>query len=222
MYTSQAHERVEEVIIDKVLSGEMKPGDSISHSRLAEQLGVSNNPVIHALRRLEGLGILEQTPSGSSRVKPFTLREVIAVMALREGLEGIAARFCAQFCSDEELAVLQVRAGKLDARLSEGSLAVDEEIAFHSGVVEFAHTPYLSSVHKGLMLTHTALCSRWMDFARGAGVGTHREIMDAIQLRDGKLAESAMRQHLHTARRRLEEHYLEKTDPQHEDVSDLK
>ena len=53
------HEEVSQYIKETILTGELKPGDRIVESRLAQGLGVSQAPVREALRELEFSGLVE-------------------------------------------------------------------------------------------------------------------------------------------------------------------
>ena len=55
-------------IKETILTGELKPGDRIVESRLAQELGVSQAPVREALRELEFSGLVEQKPFSGTYV----------------------------------------------------------------------------------------------------------------------------------------------------------
>jgi DNA-binding GntR family transcriptional regulator len=168
---------------------------------LASALGVSNNPVIQSLRRLEGLGILEHTPSGKTRVRECTDRDLYAAYAVREAIESVAARFCAALASDEELAVLNVRHAKMEDRYRRGEWAEREEQDFHRGVVAFAHTPFLEHLHKSAMVIRTTFRQHLIQGRRIRDMGgLHKPIMEALERRNAEAAEEAMRAHIRQAR----------------------
>ena len=53
------HEEVSQYIKETILTGELKPGDRIVESRLAQELGVSQALVREELRELEFSGLVE-------------------------------------------------------------------------------------------------------------------------------------------------------------------
>lgn len=79
-----------ELILQKILNGELTPGQAIVESRLAESLGVSRTPIREAMYRLvqEGFAI-SSTGSGFS-VSPLTEREAREAYPLIAGLEVVA------------------------------------------------------------------------------------------------------------------------------------
>ncbi|MBI5734929.1 MAG: FadR family transcriptional regulator [Mycolicibacterium neoaurum] len=65
-------EDVFEQIVAEVLSGEMKPGDSLpSERRLAEVLGVSRPAIREALKRLTSIGLVEIRQGDTTTVRDF-------------------------------------------------------------------------------------------------------------------------------------------------------
>jgi DNA-binding GntR family transcriptional regulator len=100
-------ERVYRHIRDEMLSGRIKPGQSVSESVLAKDIGVSRTPVREALARLESLGLIEQSPGIGTRVREPGRREIEEFFELREILECGAVRLAADRITDEELAQLE-------------------------------------------------------------------------------------------------------------------
>jgi DNA-binding GntR family transcriptional regulator len=58
-----AVQRSEKEIARRIQSGELAPGARLSHRWLARELKVSNTPVVQALRKLEGMGLIERMPA---------------------------------------------------------------------------------------------------------------------------------------------------------------
>ena len=54
-----------------IMRGELEPGERLFEDRLAEQLGVSRNPVREAIRALEGTGLVEVLPRRGAYVSRF-------------------------------------------------------------------------------------------------------------------------------------------------------
>ena len=198
---ARAAELAEQTILGMIQTGELKPGDAIPHLKLASRLGISNNPVIQSLRRLEGLGVLEHMPSGETRVREYSDREVYAAYAVREAVEGMAARFCAQLGTDEEFAILEFRHRKLEECYRRGEWAEEEEQELHRGVVGFSHTPFLEHLHESAMILRSTFRQHLIQGREISDmVGLHKPIIDALLARDPDAAEEAMRAHIREAR----------------------
>ena len=61
--------RVFDEIISAIDSGRLQPGDRLSDSRFAEQLGVSRTPVREAFQRLREIGLIEASANRFTRVR---------------------------------------------------------------------------------------------------------------------------------------------------------
>src|SRR3954469_14550899 len=75
-----------------IIAGELRPGDRVLETDLAEQLGVSRGPVREAFRELEQEGLLISYPHRGTFVATLPEDEIEEVYALRAHLEGYAAR----------------------------------------------------------------------------------------------------------------------------------
>jgi len=83
-------------IRNAIVSGDLRSGDKLQESKLAERIGVSRTPVREALSRLgsEGLVVLERYRRGE--VASFSGPDVAEIFRLRAKLEGHAARRAAR------------------------------------------------------------------------------------------------------------------------------
>ena len=194
-------EIVENWLVGELLSGELKPGDHIRHLSLARQLNVSNNPVIQVLRRMEGQGILERGSDGACRVRDYSPQELYGALAVREAIEAVAARFCAQYATDEELAVIRVKFDKMIQAYHRGDYAPREELAFHKAIVEASHAPFLAHLYDTILLIHRTFTLRAGHRSAEELIAIHEPIMSAIGERDPGKADRAARTHVADARR---------------------
>jgi DNA-binding GntR family transcriptional regulator len=83
-----AYRELRRVITDGVLH----PGDRVSINALAQQMGVSRLPVIHALRRLASEGFVQMRPHRNAIVTKPTHKEIRVRMLMMMALEEIAVR----------------------------------------------------------------------------------------------------------------------------------
>ena len=73
-----------------ILRGELRPGDQVVISTLAEQLGVSATPLREALRNLAAEGLIELQAHGSARVATVDINEAVDLYEMRLALEPMA------------------------------------------------------------------------------------------------------------------------------------
>lgn len=93
-------------LVHAITSGEFQPGQKLSESELARQLGISRGPLREALGRLEGRLVM-RTPRIGVRVIEFNREDLEQLFFVREALEGMAARLAAERMSASELTRLQ-------------------------------------------------------------------------------------------------------------------
>jgi DNA-binding GntR family transcriptional regulator len=86
---------VTDALREAILDGHLPPSTWLREDDLAAQLRVSRTPVREALRRLGDEHLTVRTAHRGSMVAPMTLDDVLAVYAVREALEALAARITA-------------------------------------------------------------------------------------------------------------------------------
>lgn len=79
---------------EKLLTGELIPGQMINRRDVAEQLGTSTAPVLEAMKQLEFDGYLETIPRRGTQVKIITTEDLIGNYIARIGFECMAVRMC--------------------------------------------------------------------------------------------------------------------------------
>jgi DNA-binding GntR family transcriptional regulator len=85
-------EQVVDALRDLIVRGSLQPGESLRLADLSNALGVSTLPVRQALRRLEVERLVIQIPRRGAVVAPLELDDLEEIQAVREGIEGLAAR----------------------------------------------------------------------------------------------------------------------------------
>jgi len=100
-----------------ILSGRLKPGERLVEGRLADELGVSRNPVREAIRVLASEGLIEVTARRGAAVATMTEQEARETIELRALLEGQNARLAARR-QDKEIIK------RIETALNKGSAAV--------------------------------------------------------------------------------------------------
>ena len=85
-------EQVKDLLLQRIASGELKPGERIVETRIAAELGTSQAPVREALRDLELLRLVESEPFKGARVRGFGNEELVEVYPVRAVLEELAAK----------------------------------------------------------------------------------------------------------------------------------
>ena len=89
-------EQVKEVLLERILRGELQPGDRLVETRIAQELGTSQAPVREALRDLELANLVESEPFRGSRVRGVSEDDLLQVFPVRAVLEELAAKEAAR------------------------------------------------------------------------------------------------------------------------------
>ena len=147
---------------EKILAGELSPGQRLVEAQLAQWLGVSRTPLRYALSVLSSEGLLDRSGARGYVVRRFSVRDVLNAIDVRGVLEGLAARSVA------ESGVSAALAAALDDCLREGDdifrnaqLQPGDDVRyaamngrFHSLIIEAApNTRYRSSLPSRLHST---------------------------------------------------------------------
>src|ERR1700744_1274595 len=97
---------VYDTLRDAIWEGRIGRGERIREEEVARNLGVSRTPVREALQRLQQRGLLVLGPGRGLMVAQLGHGEGVELYAMREILEGSAARFAALHATNEEIAKL--------------------------------------------------------------------------------------------------------------------
>ena len=191
-------EQVKDLLLERILRGDLKPGDRLVETRIAQELGTSQAPVREALRDLELLGLVESEAFRGSRVRKYSEEELLAVFPVRAVLEELAAKLAARRSKgdvsvlDREVAEMLKAAKRGDTRAQ-----VAHDIAFHRAVVEAAGNPLLLKAWLALGIeVPTAFGVYWTYFDAMELVAFHQPIVDAIRARDAARAGVEARRHV--------------------------
>ena len=188
---------------DAIWDGRFAPGERIPEEEIARALGVSRTPVREALRRLQERGMLAVGAGRSLVVAELSKQQVLELYAMREILEGSAARFAAQHANETEIDILHRLLGELDKHRDDPRMLVSLNRRFHRAICEAAHNRYLiatlDGMHDALALLHSNTFR--LPNRRSETDAEHRRIVRAIERRDADAAEKAARDHVRQAQR---------------------
>ena len=141
-----------ERIVEAIRTGILKPGERIVELQLARQLGVSRGPLREALKVLEANQIVESRRGRGSFVKQVSNEDLLRMVTLRAGLEGLAARSVAATITPEMLASLSRRLDEMKrlARRGRTSEWRDQDWRFHEAVCALADNPFLLAAWRSI------------------------------------------------------------------------
>jgi len=193
---------VYESLRDAISDGRIAGGERVREEDVARNLGVSRTPVREALQRLHQRGILILGPGRGFVVAQLSHGQVLELYAMREILEGSAARFAALHASADEIATLYELQEQLRTA-DDDMLHVSLNRRFHQAIYEAAHNRYLMQTLESLNDSFALLRSSTFRLPHRTRDSDEerRRIIAAIEKRDPDLAEKEAREHIVQAQR---------------------
>lgn len=198
-------------IMELVMDGEAKPGDSLSIDALAREFGVSSSPIREALARLEHTGLVRRYALRGYKVAPrLTPEELGELIDARMVIEPAVVRAaCAHATPELEGALRQSIADMEAAPRGEDFASfrpyVEADQRFHRLIVDAAGNRFLASAYEDIG-SHV---QRFRLFAKSGvtdaehAIAEHRAIAAAVAGGDADAAERAMQAHLEGIRERV-------------------
>jgi DNA-binding GntR family transcriptional regulator len=192
-------------IRERILRGELNPGEVLSARRLAEEFGMSLLPVSQALRQLENDKLVESRPRAGTRVRIPQPEEVRGRCIVREALEAQSARLCCVQATMKERVELLRLAKQLDTLYDRFGHDDDPELKYvvhtlhfelHMRIAEYARCQELK---EAIEMNQVLIYNWFFDLAanrRTLPPGFHVQLMQAVTGSDPHVADEAMRTHV--------------------------
>jgi DNA-binding GntR family transcriptional regulator len=196
----QAYER----LADAIASGALAPGSRLRQEQLAAMLGVSRQPVSHALRLLKREGLVEEREGRGltvARLDPARLRDLYQV---RTALDALAARLAAERLAqgaageaERRAAERALRAGRALAADDPAADYIEADVAFHMAIYRLSGNAAIAET----------VAAQWPHMRRSMAAvlgeaerrpavwAEHARILELILAGDAEGAEAAARSH---------------------------
>jgi GntR family transcriptional regulator, transcriptional repressor for pyruvate dehydrogenase complex len=218
-----AHDLVD-ALGERIRTGAYPVGARLpTEAEIIDEFGVSRTVVRDAISRLQttgqvvtrhGIGsfVQKQSIEAGFKVHPEqlkTLREIVAVLELRIGLETEAAALAAMRRSEENLTKMRAALDRFSQAIELGGDAVEADYAFHAELARATQNVHFSQLFESLgsgqipraKLPATPLAAQRQAYLRTIHI-EHESILQAITSQDGESARAAMRIHLGNSRER--------------------
>lgn len=202
---SQVRSEVYERLRQAILKNQLKPGNRLIERKIAEQLEVSRTPVREAIRMLEREGLVYHIPRSGVVVAQVSDKEVLEVYRIRAVLEGLAARMAAEKITPEQLQHLVRLLKQVEQSAADNNLDDLEQVhrEFNDLIYRATGSPRLYGMINSLVdfINRFALVGYCHPGRIDEATREHRQLVEAIKLRDGDLAERIARDHIENSRR---------------------
>ena len=178
--------------------GDLQPGERLLEDRLAEELGVSRNPVREALRALENTGLVEVRPRRGAHVATLDPERAVELLELRAELEAFAAQLAARRRTPEQLDEIRavLDSGREATAANDVVKAASAHRQFHLAIERAAANSYLGPAVEPLRAQTELVFSLLVDRRGIVGWSEHVDILAAIEAGDPDAAQRATRRHM--------------------------
>ncbi|MFB5662214.1 FadR/GntR family transcriptional regulator [Alteribacillus sp. HJP-4] len=207
-------QRVEEQLVDLLLTAQLKPGDKLpTEKELVEMLQVSKPVMKEALSSLESLGILTRRAKDgiyfNEKVgtKPFSTMlslmtgNLEAVVEARMTLELGLVTFAAEKITEDELRQLKRSIEAIEA--TDDNDYGDQDLKFHRIIALSVDNPIIQGMVDSLLVAHKKVNMQIQKREKSKTISHHNAIYDALEARDPQAAYQAMYQHLNFVRNKV-------------------
>ena len=197
-------ENIYKQLKNEILCDKIPPKATLVETQLSKQIGISRTPIREALHILEKEGLLELIPRVGYRVRRIDWEEVKEICEIRKSLEILAARWAIKRITPKEIQVIRENLNKSEIMIKEGefSLFIDLDAEFHELIARASGSQRLLKLiltHRSDMLRYRIESLHRPDTASKAIAG-HRCIFECLVEKDESRVESAVRDHIDTAK----------------------
>lgn len=194
---------VAETLRQAIISGVLQPGQRLTESALAEQLGTSRAPVREALRQLEQEGLVVSHAYRGTEVLGVSQDEIDNVLVpVRMTLEQFAFEKAMPRLSDEDYAHLESLVSSMDdaARHRDLQELADFDVRFHEFIMQRSEQPHCVQIWRSIQPRVRAYFHRDAAFYRDASsvARQHRRLLLALRSNDRDLLRDAVAAHIST------------------------
>jgi DNA-binding GntR family transcriptional regulator len=195
-------------LLAAITDGTLPPGRRIRQEELADTLGVSRQPISHALQILKRQGLVTELGKRGLTVAGIDAARIRDLYQIRTAIEALAARLAAARMARGDVAPADRHA--VESALAVGaalaptaaiSRCVAADVAFHTSIYRLS----------GNGAIEETVAAQWPHFMRSIAVAItdvglrervwpeHRDIWEAIRSGDTEAADAAARKHTTTA-----------------------
>lgn len=201
---------ITETLRDAIITGEFLQGSKLSETKLAKDLDVSRGPLREAIRKLEGMNLIQHIPQQGARVITLDTELILEVYETREALETKAASLAALNMTSSEVDQLHRIIDAQSKFMHDNSNAyipAESDFAFHEKLIRGSK----NNVIKNALLHRLYPLIKMFRYQNSKVSNStsnslleHRQIVYAIEQRDPELAAVTVKRHIVRARDRIE------------------
>jgi DNA-binding GntR family transcriptional regulator len=204
LHPTDLTEQTYDVLKERILARQLKPGERISIGEVASALGVSRTPVTGALKQLAQEGPVAIVPRVGTFVSRLTARDVEETFEVRQLVEAHAARSLFENGKVEEfLEGIAEPLARMERAMDEGDYSdyetfITADRDMHMTLVELTGNSRLVDIYRDLNVHVHITRAHYMKSIENARQAhqEHMGIVEAFRARDQRLALRRLSEHI--------------------------
>lgn len=190
-------ERIARILADRIVKGDLKPGQSLRQDAIAVEFDTSHVPVREAFRYLESKGLVVSIPRRGVKVAGLDEPSILEITRMRAALETLAMREAMGHICDSDIAAAEIAIERSDRA---GGIEEWESCnrAFHEAISRPCGMPRLLRTIEELHIARlrymyaAAFETNWDPQSKDE----HSRILEAIRSRDVEKACRTIERHV--------------------------
>lgn len=137
---------VYETLRERIIAGELAPGEALVEAQLAQDMGISRSPIREALRQLGQDGLVVTQPNSATIVSTMDEFDIDQVFEIRDLLESCLIAHAAIARTDAELAECATILAQMPgvAETEDVRRYAELDVQFHSALWKMAKRPMVT------------------------------------------------------------------------------
>lgn len=188
-------------IRERIVSGDLKPGERLVEAHLSEELGVSRMPVREALRELAAEGVVSIEPRRGATVATYTPEQIQELVEVRATLEALNAKLAAKRHDPAQIKRLEqiLAAGSRITEKTDLAQLHEDNNEFHEALAQVAANSTLREMVRSLRERTAVIFAPHSRKRAKQNWEEHAAILRAVVAGDADLAGLLAARHVYNA-----------------------
>ena len=185
-------------LLAAIENGDLRPGDRLLETDLAQRFGVSRTPIREAIRRLETDGLVAHKPRVGAMIRVLAQQEIVELYEMRIVLEATAAQMAAKHASKAEIHTLKTLNAQMMQVATDPYKVAMLNRKFHGCILSEARNRFLAQSHNSLSHALVLLGKTTLESSERVKdvVSQHDAIVEALKSVQPETAAKLMRTHM--------------------------
>ncbi|MBR0085593.1 MAG: GntR family transcriptional regulator [Lachnospiraceae bacterium] len=192
-----------------IMRGELKPGERLMETHLADRLDVSRTPVREAIRMLDKEGLVVMVPRKGAHVAAMTEKDLTDVIEVREAIEKLAIELTSRRITDTGIKQLERAEAKFEKALKSNDYneMAEADAAFHDVIFKATGNPCLMEILNNLSTRTYRYRLQYIsdNSVHEKLIKEHKDIVTSLKKHDAKKALESMTEHIENQKQAVAE-----------------